>query len=287
MSSIINRVLTSKNCEQLIILDPSPEGISVTKIKRQQLPQDSRLTLPLLLTPSSLKRHHSTKQRSATPAAMSLLSKELRDGAATSHVVFGSQRDPFSPFESSFDLSLRILELLASYAPEHLTLQTRSPLVTLALPVLYGIRDKTTISLGLETFVHDISSRYTPGVASPQERISTAKALKEAAFHVHLQIAPLLPYGDQEFEAAHFASIIQQIAHSWTTTSLSYFLGRTLPRKTNLIYQTLAMRLAKDGQNKWLKAGSDDALSEALLDLATPQKPLHPTLVTPLTAQVA
>lgn len=292
MSSIIKRVLTSKTCEQLIIIDLTEEGISITKIKRQQLPQESRFALPLLLTTNSLKRHQSTKQRSVSSAALSLLTKELQaqapsDRAATSQIVFGSQRDPLSPFESSFDLSLQILELLAAYAPEHLTLQTRSPLVMLALPVLYGMRDKTTISIGLETCDQNMSSRYTPGVASPQERISTAKALKEASFHVHLQISPLLPYGDQALEATNFARIIWQAGESWTTTSLSYFLGRTMPRKANLVYQTLAMRLAKDGYNKWLKTGADGLLLEALSDFALPKPPAHPLSSTALSAQVA
>lgn len=68
---------------------------------------------------------------------------------AETSVILGGKSDPFEPFEK-FDLTLKILEIIASFPPAAFILQTRSSLAVLGIIALKTLGDRATVVFGLE-----------------------------------------------------------------------------------------------------------------------------------------
>src|SRR5690606_18913170 len=88
-----------------------------------------------------------------------------------STIYFGTSRDPFFPFEGCFDGSMRLLELFARYAPGMLHVQTRSPLIVIALPVFTKLGKHCSVTIGFETHLEEVAAKYTPGLPRISERL--------------------------------------------------------------------------------------------------------------------
>lgn len=136
-----------------------------------------------------------------------------KQGALSSAVIyFGTTTDPFFPFEGKFDASIKFLELFKRYTPGLLVVQTRSPLLVIAMPVLKKLGNRVAVTLGVETIDENIVRKYTPGLPKASERLQCARALRRFGIEVTLQVAPLLPYGDWKEDAGAFADSIVDAA---------------------------------------------------------------------------
>lgn len=195
-------------------------------------------------------------------------------------VVFGVTTDPFHPFDEKFATSMKFLELFERYAPGKLIVQTRSPLIVIGLPVLKQMRDKTFVSIGLETPLEDVRVRYTPDLPTVGERWKTVRALKRFGFKVGVQVAPLLPYGDWRKDAQAFAQELVKEADFISLKSFADLAGGGRPNGA------LATKLASDRQFFWLRADSRGPLHAALEGLA-PEKLYHPAEIEVPDRQIA
>lgn len=99
---------------------------------------------------------------------------------AETSVILGGKSDPFEPFEK-FDLTLKILETIASLPPAAFTLQTRSPLAVLGIIALKAMGEKATVIFGLETELPHCS---LPRI---EERQKAVRALEGLAVKVQIQ----------------------------------------------------------------------------------------------------
>lgn len=184
-------------------------------------------------------------------------------------VVFGVCSDPFHPFDEKFAVSLKFMEMFERYAPGRLVIQTRSPLVLLALPVLKKLREVTYVSIGIETTRDAVRRRFTPTLPAIEERFKTVRALRSFHVKVGVQVAPLLPYGDWRADAADFAEKLAAVADFITVRSVVQAEGAARPTSA------LAQLLAQGREFFWLRHDAHVPLLTALEEVA-PDRLFHP-----------
>ena len=187
---------------------------------------------------------------------------------SNSTIYFGTSTDPFHPFDGKFDASMKFLQLFTRYTPGLLVVQTRSPLVVIAMPVLKKLGSHAVVTVPIETNSEESVRRYTPGLPGVKERIKTASALRNLGVEVTLQVAPLLPYGDWKDDAADFASLLAEngdYVYVRGVASSSADVERQLRRSG------LAQKLAQDRKFHWLRHDSANPLISELEKIA-PEK---------------
>lgn len=196
-----------------------------------------------------------------------------RQGVLSSATIyFGTSTDPFFPFDGKFDASMKFLQLFERYVPGLLVIQTRSPLVVIAMPILRKLGRHVAVTIPIETHLEEAVQRYTPGLPQVAERLKTACALRNLGVEVTLQVSPLLPYGDWKKDAAAFAKVLVENAdyvHVRPVTDGSSESEKRL--KTS----TVAKRLAADRKFHWLRPDSANPLITEIEKIA-PQKLLAP-----------
>jgi DNA repair photolyase len=191
-----------------------------------------------------------------------------RQGVLRSAVIyFGTTTDPFFPFEGKFDASMKFLELFRRYTPGMLHVQTRSPLIVLALPVFKTLAKHVSVTIGLETALEESVQRYTPGLPRVEERLKTATALRKFGIEVALQVSPVLPYGDWRKDAGSFAELLNKHADYIFVNS---DLDSRQPTSKGA-GRDVARRLAADRKFHWLRPDASQPLVSELTRIA-PQK---------------
>lgn len=123
-------------------------------------------------------------------------------------IILGANSDPFYPFEGKFHFTLKVIEALCESQVQQIVIQTRSPLIVLALPLLSSLRDKLVITMALESRDEQLHLRHSPQFPRPAERIKAARALKRAGFTVAIQAAP----PKDERNIAGYASLIDELS---------------------------------------------------------------------------
>jgi hypothetical protein len=186
---------------------------------------------------------------------------------ACAEIVFGTTTDPFFPFEGKFDASIRFLELFQRYQPGLLTIQTRSPLIVIAMPVLKKLGSRVSVTLGIETPLEESVQRYTPGLPRIEERLKTATALRRFGVQVALQVAPVLPYGDWRSDAGEFADTLVKHADYVVIQPLHGSLKKS-GRHVNC---PISQQLARDRLFHYLRPDSAVPLVAAVKKIA-PEK---------------
>ncbi len=114
-------------------------------------------------------------------------------------VIIGANKDPFIPFERKLDSTLRFIELLLSLPCTTIELQTRSPLVILAIPLLRPLTKQVVVTVALETL--DIRRHLAayPSLPRPNERLEAACTLRGLGVWTCIQASP--PAGEQEISS--------------------------------------------------------------------------------------
>lgn len=185
-----------------------------------------------------------------------------------SSIYFGTTTDPFFPFEGKFDASIKFLELFQKYTPGMLYVQTRSPLIVIALPVFKKLGKHCAITIGLETCIEKNVERYTPGLPRIEERLKTVEALRRFGIEVNLQVNPLLPYGDWRQDAGAFAELLVKHAdHIFLGGLVDNHEGNARQAQSSI----LARKLAEDRKFHWLRPDTAQPLYDAIEQMA-PEK---------------
>ncbi|MCB0339798.1 MAG: hypothetical protein KDD53_09340 [Bdellovibrionales bacterium] len=165
---------------------------------------------------------------------------------------------------------MRFLQLFLRYTPGLLVVQTRSPLIVLAMPVLKRLGEHASVTMAIETNSEEVARKYTPNLPKVSERLQAARALRRFGVEVTLQVAPLLPYGDWRAEAGNFAELLVE--------NSDFLSVRPLISKSDLEQRrnaggTLAKALARDRKFHWLRPDAAIPVIEQIERLA-PEK-LH------------
>ena len=177
-----------------------------------------------------------------------------QQGVLRSSVIYlGTTSDPFHPFDGKFNASMKFLELFLRYVPGMLCVQTRSPLIVLALPVFKTLGDHVQITFALETPLEESVRRYTPGLPRVDDRLRTIDTLRRFGIPVALQVSPVLPYGDWKGDAGAFADLLIEHGDSIYVRGLSDGTQRCERRTAQT---TIAKKLAGDRRFHWLRADS-------------------------------
>ena len=196
-------------------------------------------------------------------------------GVLRSAVIYlGTTSDPFHPFAGKFDASMKFLELFMRYTPGKLVVQTRSPLVVIAMPVFRKLGHHASVTIGVETCLEDSVSKYTPGLPRVDERLKAATALRRFGIPVTLQVSPVLPYGDWRADAGRFAEMLVENG--------DYIYIRSITDGTDRVERqiratNLAKRLAEDRKFHFLRPDTAVPLFNAIEAIA-PEKLKAPNL---------
>ena len=179
----------------------------------------------------------------------------------SSAIYFGVSTDPFLPFQGKFDATMKFLNLFHKYTPGVLVVQTRSPLVVLAMPVLKKLGIHAAVTMGVETPLETVAQRYTPHLPRAEERLKAAMALRRFGIEVTLQVSPVLPYGDWKKDAGTFAETLVEHADYVHVKSLTDGSER-VERKVRMT--SIAKKLAEDRQFHYLRPDTAKPLLNAL-----------------------
>jgi DNA repair photolyase len=145
---------------------------------------------------------------------------------------------------------MSLVELLSRWTPARVIVQTRSPLLAIALPALRALGNRLWVSVALETLDESVIRTYTPGLPSGQERLKLLRTLKRFGIRTGVQIGPVLPYGEWMADAAGFVDTVLQEADYVTLHSVGEMAER-LGRGS--AEARIAARLADERRFHWLR----------------------------------
>lgn len=117
------------------------------------------------------------------------------EGLRREGVVIGTATDPYQPAERRFRITRGVLEALAEHEGLHLTIITKSPLVTRDLDLLARLssRSRLSVHISLITVDRDLARRLEPRAPSPEARLRAIARLRASAIEVAVNVMPVLP----------------------------------------------------------------------------------------------
>jgi hypothetical protein len=193
-----------------IVIDLFSFGVEISPIEKSS-PEDH--SLGLLLSDSQFDSTARTfREDPVATIRKTLIDLEHLKLLSETSIVFGFKSDPFHPYKQKFDSALQIIELFSIYKPKKVTIQTRSSLILLALPVLKSMGDSLLVTIALESTSDVMNKRYTPLLPRPSERIKAARTLRSLGIHTLLQVAPLVPRGSHSDEVLTLACLINELS---------------------------------------------------------------------------
>ena len=123
-----------------------------------------------------------------------LLEKEVRK-VKPDVVAMSGVTDPYQPAERKYELTRKILEVLAKHRfPVHIG--TKSNLVLRDLDLLKRIAEQTwcTVTVTIITFNPVILPHLEPFAPSPEIRLETVRKLNEEGIQAGVNFTPIVPY---------------------------------------------------------------------------------------------
>jgi DNA repair photolyase len=174
------------------------------------------------------------------PDAARLLRAELaRPGYRCSHIMLGSNTDPYQPVERKLGVTRAVLEVLAE-TRHPVAITTRSTLVLRDLDLLrpMAAAGLASVYLSITTFDNELKRRLEPRSAASIARLQVMQELTAAGVPVGVMAAPMIPaVNDHELE-----TILQRAADAGATRA-GYVLLRLPHEVKDLFRQWLAEHL--------------------------------------------
>lgn len=208
-----SRSSTKGFVEELLVIDYSPTAVAFERhLVRYGDVELAESAFPLQL-PSSAETKRVNSSRGIISAVRELLTDLAHRGRLkNTAILIGHQSDPFFPFHGKCDLTLKILQTIAEFSFARFNIQTRSPFVLLAVPLLKAFKAETTVTFAVETFSDSEHFACTPRLPRTSERIRTAQTLRGADIFVCVQAAPLTSVHNLPEEIDHYAAQLQSAA---------------------------------------------------------------------------
>ena len=149
-------------------------------------------TLPPWL---AFERRILVKREAASVLRRQLASSTRLDDLQRQGVVIGTATDPYQPAERRFRLTRGVLEVLADQARLHVTIITKSPLVTRDVDLLTRIAERSELSVhvSLITVDRELARRLEPRAPTPEARLRAIARLRRAGIEVAVNVMPVLP----------------------------------------------------------------------------------------------
>ncbi|MGH2588823.1 MAG: radical SAM protein [Dehalococcoidia bacterium] len=104
-----------------------------------------------------------------------------------------SATDPWQPAERRYEITRRLLEILAGVPFTFGLFSTRSPLVLRDLDLLGAMAQRTEVGISLPTDREDVRRVFEPRNPPVAARLETARRLREAGIAVRLHVSPAQP----------------------------------------------------------------------------------------------
>lgn len=269
----------------VVSVDSFAHGVSIGKVVQHDEKRGEFLPLSLEMDDetSMLRSRYATERDNSLAALEGRLALMARKGELSrSTIYFGVNADPFHPFEARFDASVKFLSLLERFPAGQIVLQTRSPLIVVAMPALKKLGSKLIVTIPIETSSPEAALKYTPHLPKLSERLRVASVLRKFGMKVHIQVAPLLPYGDIKKDAAAFATMLANHADYISVAPLV----TEKDGKTRKTVPVLANKIAAERNFVWLRADATRHL-EQCLNLLAPKKLELPLLAAPQRKQMS
>ena len=124
-----------------------------------------------------------------------LLRQELRRIARTGHIAIGTATDPYQPAERRFGRTRAVLEVFAGEQGWHLSITTKSDLVTRDIELLREVarRNVLSISMTITTLNRRLARLLEPRAPRPDLRLAAVRALSSAGLIVGVYPNPVMP----------------------------------------------------------------------------------------------
>lgn len=137
------------------------------------------------------------------PDAPDLLARELSHPSYQPRVIaMGTNTDPYQPIERRYELTRRILEVLADFG-HPVGIVTKSALVVRDIDILAPMAERGLVKVAISVTTLDphLSRTMEPRAASPHVRLGTIRRLAAAGIPTAVLTAPLIPaLNDMEIE---------------------------------------------------------------------------------------
>jgi DNA repair photolyase len=131
----------------------------------------------------------------AKAAAPEILRRELRKIDRADGIAIGTATDPYQPAERRFERTRAILEVFAQEKGRHLSITTKSDLVTRDIDLLREVarRNVLAVNITITTLNRRLARLMEPRAPRPDLRLAAVRALSEAGLTVGVFPNPVLP----------------------------------------------------------------------------------------------
>jgi DNA repair photolyase len=149
--------------------------------------------------------------------APEVLRRELsRPSWQREHVALGTNTDPYQRAEGRYRLMPGVIAALAGSGTPF-SILTKGSLVRKDLPLLASAAREVEVGMGVSLAIWDerLHASLEPGTPTPQARLATVRAIREAGLPCRVMLAPVLPWltdGAEELDGA-----IARVAHAGAT----------------------------------------------------------------------
>ena len=143
----------------------------------------------------AFERRILVKRDAAVLVRTALRRPAILEGIRRDGVVVGTATDPYQPAERRFRVTRSVLEALAEHDRLHVTIITKSPLVTRDLDVLARINGRSALSVhvSLITVDRELARRLEPRAPTPEARLRGIARLRAHGIEVGVNAMPVLP----------------------------------------------------------------------------------------------
>jgi DNA repair photolyase len=120
---------------------------------------------------------------------------ELRTVKRGQAIAIGTATDPYQPAERKFELTRRVLEVLAESSDRRIYLTTKSDLVVRDIDLLQEIASKNSLSVAVTVTTTDrvLARLLEPYAPRPDLRVAAVKSLASAGVPVGVFASPVVP----------------------------------------------------------------------------------------------
>ncbi|WP_338543767.1 SPL family radical SAM protein [Paenibacillus tundrae] len=122
--------------------------------------------------------------------------KKLRAKNKPIHLFMSSATDPYQPIERQAEITRGVLEAMMECPPDHLQIQTRSPLVTRDIDLIKELtkRSNVIVSMTVETDREDVKQIFAPYAPGIRLRMKALQEMHQAGIPTQASISPVLPF---------------------------------------------------------------------------------------------
>jgi DNA repair photolyase len=143
----------------------------------------------------AFERRILVKREAASVLRRQLASSTRLDDLCQQGVVIGTATDPYQPAERRFRLTRSVLEVLGAQSKLHVTIITKSPLVTRDVDILAQVAERSALSVhvSLITVDRELARRLEPRAPTPEARLRAIARLRARGIEVAVTVMPVLP----------------------------------------------------------------------------------------------